>query len=102
MAKTNTTEILEALAADIGDNVYIDISKWHLYLSDAKLHTIVAEKMYPLLTANSVDEDRVTAALQSIHVKIGGGRKEISLLDLLPLQCQVSLVDILEKYQAEF
>ncbi|MBF2064001.1 MAG: DUF3181 family protein [Calothrix sp. C42_A2020_038] len=99
MANTNTTELLEALAAEIGDNIYIDIAKWHLYLSNAKLHTVVAEQMYPLLTSKSVDEDRVTQVLQSIQIKIGGGRRELPLIDLLPLQCQVNLVDILEKFQ---
>ena len=101
MAKTNTTELLEALAGEIGENVYMDIAKWHLYLSDAKMHTVVAEKMYPLITSNSVNEDRVIEVLSSIPVKIGGGKRELSLIDLLPLQCQVSLVDILEKYQRE-
>ncbi|BDA70422.1 hypothetical protein RIVM261_072790 [Rivularia sp. IAM M-261] len=99
MANTNTTELLEALAAEIGENIYIDIAKWHLYLSNAKLHTVVAEKMYPLLTSKSISEDRVIQVLQSISVKIGGGRRELPLVDLLPLQCQVNLVDILEKFQ---
>lgn len=102
MAKTNTTEILEALAAEIGENVYIDIAKWHLYLSDAKLHKVVAEKVYPLVTASkAVEEQDVIQVLESIPVKIGGGRKELPLINLLPLQCQVNLVDILEKYQKE-
>jgi hypothetical protein len=48
-----------------------------------------------------VNEDQVIAVLESITVKVGGGRKELSLIDLLPLQCQVALVDILEKYQRE-
>lgn len=99
MAEISTSEILESLAAEIGENVYIDIAKWHLFLADAKLHTVVAEQMYPLLTTNTVDEDRVMKVLASISVKIGGGRREIPLSDLLPLQCQVNLVDILEKYQ---
>ncbi len=101
MAKTNTAELLEALAAEIGENVYIDVAKWHLYLSNAKLHTVVAEQLYPLITSNTVNEDRVTQVLQSILVKIGGGKRELPLIDLLPLQCQVNLVDILEKYQRE-
>ncbi|MBE9050046.1 DUF3181 family protein [Nostocales cyanobacterium LEGE 11386] len=101
MAQTNTTELLEALAAEIGEAVYMDIAKWHLYLSDAKLHTVVAEQMYPLVTAKSVNEDRVITVLSSIPVKIGGGRRELPLIDLLPLQCQVNLVDILEKFQRE-
>ncbi|ADI64544.1 DUF3181 family protein [Trichormus azollae] len=99
MAKTNTTELLEALAAEIGENIYIDIAKWHLYLADAKLHNVVAEKLYPLITDRKVNENRVIQILESIPVKIGGGRKELALIDLLPLQCQVNLVDILEKYQ---
>jgi hypothetical protein len=101
MAKTSTTELLEALAAEIGDNIYIDIAKWHLYLSNAKLHTIVAEQLYPLITSNTVTEDRVIQVLESIPVKIGGGRRELPLIELLPLQCQVNLVDILERYQRE-
>ncbi|MDZ8086427.1 DUF3181 family protein [Nostoc sp. DedQUE12b] len=102
MAKTNTTELLEALAAEIGENVYIDVAKWHLYLSNAKLHTVVAEQLYPLITSNAVNEDRVLQVLGSIPVKIGGGKREVPLIDLLPLQCQVTLVDILEKYQRDF
>lgn len=102
MAPTNTTELLEALAAEIGESVYIDIAKWHLYLSDAKLHTVVAEQVYPLITASKpVDEEDVIEVLQSIPVKIGGGRRELPLIDLLPVQCQITLVDILEKYQQE-
>ncbi|AUB39114.1 Protein of unknown function DUF3181 [Nostoc flagelliforme CCNUN1] len=101
MAKTNTTELLEALAAEIGENVYIDVAKWHLYLSNAKLHTVVAEQLYPLITSNAVNEDRVLQVLGSIPVKIGGGKREIPLIDLLPLQCQVALLDILEKYQRD-
>ncbi|BAZ06118.1 DUF3181 family protein [Calothrix sp. NIES-3974] len=99
MANINTTEILESLAAEIGENIYIDISKWHLYLADAKLHTVVAEKMYPLLAENNVNENLVVDILGSINVKIGGGRRELPLIDLLPMQCQVNLVDILEKFQ---
>lgn len=99
MAKTNTTEVIEAIAAEIGENVYMDIAKWHLYLSDAHLHTVLAEQLYPMLTSNSLDEDRVLQVLQNIPVKIGGGKREIPLVDLLPRQAQVSLMDILEKYQ---
>ena len=101
MTKTNTTELLETLAAEIGESVYIDIAKWHLYLADAKLHHIVAEKLYPLITSKDVNEDKLIKVLESITVKVGGGRNELSLINLLPLQCQVTLVDIVEKYQRE-
>ena len=97
----NTTEVMEALAAEIGENVYIDVAKWHLYLANAKLHTVVAEQMYPLISENSITEDRVEKVLQSIPVKIGGGKKELSLLDLLPSQSLVDITEILEKFQRE-
>lgn len=78
MAKTNTSELLEKLAAEIGENIYIDIAKWHLYLADAKLHKVVAEQVYPLISAGkSVEEEDVIQVLQSIPVKVGGGRREI-------------------------
>lgn len=95
---TNTSEIIEALASEIGESVYIDVAKWHLYLSDAHLHTVLAEQLYPILNSSSLDENSVMQLLQNTPVKIGGGRKEVALIDLLPLQCQVNLMDILEKY----
>jgi hypothetical protein len=98
MAKTNTTETIEALAADIGKNVYMDIAKWHLYLSDARLATVVAERVYPLLASNTLDESRVLQILEEIPVQLGG-KREVPLIDLLPTRCQVNLMDLLEEYQ---
>ena len=95
----NNTEALEALAAEIGENIYIDVAKWHLYLSDAHLHTILADRLYPLLLDNSLSEDEVLAILREIPVKLGGGRAELPLIDLLPVQCQANLLDLLEDYQ---
>ena len=100
MAKS-TSEIIEAIAAEIGENVYIDIAKWHLYLADAKLHTLLAEQLYPILTARSLSEDRVQQVLQNIPVKLGGGKKEVPLIDLVPARGQTDLMEILQKYQDE-
>lgn len=99
MAKTNTTESIEALAAEIGQNVYMDIAKWHLYLSDAHLATVVAERVYPLLTNKTLDESEVVQILEDIRVQLGGGKKQVPLIDLLPTRCQVNLMDILEEFQ---
>lgn len=98
MANLSTTEAIETLAAEIGENVYIDVAKWHLYLKDAHLHTTLAQQIYPLLT-NTLKEDQITQILQNIPVKLGGGKREVPLSDLLPMQCQVNLMDILEEYQ---
>ena len=96
----NTREI-EALAAKIGENVYIDVAKWHLYLNDAHLHTVVAEKVYGILEEDSLSEDAVTNVLQSIPIKLGGGKTELPLNELLPMQCKMTLLDLLEEYQKD-
>lgn len=101
MARTSTSEAIESLAAEIGENVYIDVAKWHLYLADAHLHTVLAERFYPMLTANSLSEAEVQKVLQSIPVKLGGGKREVPLADLLPMQCQVNLMDLLEEFQRD-
>ncbi|MGF1480311.1 MAG: DUF3181 family protein [Cyanophyceae cyanobacterium] len=100
MANPGTTQEIEALAAEIGENIYMDVAKWHLYLSDAHLHTTVAERVYPLL-AQSISETEVLKVLAGITVQLGGGRKELPLVELLPMQCQVNLIDLLEEYQRQ-
>ncbi|MFM9265707.1 DUF3181 family protein [Tychonema sp. BBK16] len=95
----NTTQAIESLAAEIGENVFIDIAKWHLYLRDAHLHTVVAEQLYSMLEDGNLDADRVEQVLQSIPVKLGGGKREVPLADLIPMQCQVKLMDVLEEFQ---
>ncbi len=95
----NTTQAIESLAAEIGENVYIDIAKWHLYLSDAHLHTVVAQQLYQMLEDGDLDADRVAQVLQGIPVKLGGGKREVPLADLIPMQCQVQLMDVLEEFQ---
>ncbi|MCT7948217.1 DUF3181 family protein [Ancylothrix sp. C2] len=99
MAKVNTTESVEALAAEIGENVYIDIAKWHLYLREAHLHTVLAQQLFPLLEKNGVNEDEVLRILQGTIVKLGGGKRELPLSDLVPVQAQVQLMDVLEEFQ---
>ncbi|MEG4119348.1 DUF3181 family protein [Microcoleus sp. N9_B4] len=95
----NTTQAIESLAAEIGENVYIDIAKWHLYLNDAHLHTVVAEQLYSMLEDGDLDADKVAQVLQGIPVKLGGGKREVPLADLIPMQCQVQLMDVLEEFQ---
>jgi Protein of unknown function (DUF3181) len=101
MAYINSTEAIESLAASIGDNVYIDVAKWHLYLRDAHLAKPLAEQLYPLLNQKMVNADQVQAILKGIAVKLGGGKMEVALADLLPMQSQVHLMDVLEEYQRD-
>lgn len=99
MPNQNTTEAIEALAAEIGENIYIDVAKWHLYLREAHLHSMLAERLYPLIDEGNLNQDEVLQILQSIPVKLGGGKREIPLVDLLPTQCQKNLMNLLEEFQ---
>lgn len=101
MSNGSTTQIIESLAAEIGDKVYIDIAGWHLYLSDAKLHTSLAEKFYPILTEEVPSESKVVEILQGIPIKLGAGRKELPLIDLLPIQCQTELIEVLTDFRQQ-
>lgn len=98
MVNEQRTQTVESLAAEIGENIYIDVAKWHLYLADAHLHTVVAEKVYPMIENEEVSEDAVIDILRQISVSLGAGRKEVPLLELLPIQCQMNLVDLLEEF----
>jgi hypothetical protein len=97
----NSSEAIEKLAAEIGERIYIDVAKWHLYLADAHLHTVLAEQLYPLVVKREVTDTPVTNILQSIPVQLGGGRRELPLSDLIPMQGQVDLIDLLEEFQQE-
>ncbi|MBI4784708.1 MAG: DUF3181 family protein [Oscillatoriophycideae cyanobacterium NC_groundwater_1537_Pr4_S-0.65um_50_18] len=94
-----SSEAIEKLAGAIGENVYMDVAKWHLYLRDAHLHTALAEQLYPLLSKGSVLEDQVLDILKGISIKLGGGKREVPLSDLLPMQSQVHLMDVIEEFQ---
>lgn len=58
------TRNLEKLASEIGENIYIDIAKWHLYLANAHLHTQLAEQLCPLLDQGDFSESDVQQVLQ--------------------------------------
>ena len=92
-------ETLEKLAANIGEAVYLDIAKWHLYLNDAKLHTLVAQRLYPLVVDDRIGEGDVTMVLRDITVPVGGGRHQMPLMDLIPTGCMGDLLRVLEDFQ---
>jgi len=102
MAKVPSNPDIEQLAAAIGKEVYIDVARWHLYLRDAHLHTVLAERLAPQVMAGKVDENAVTEILQGIPVKVGGGRKELPLVDLLPMQSLLNLLDVLEEFSRKW
>ncbi|MGL5034552.1 MAG: DUF3181 family protein [Microcystaceae cyanobacterium] len=98
MTNTASTREIESLAAEIGESIYIDVAKWHLFLAEAHLHIPVAEAVYPLLSADLREQD-VTAVLQNISVSLGDGKRQLPLADLIPSNVQKRLFDLLEEYQ---
>ncbi|KPQ39554.1 MAG: Protein of unknown function (DUF3181) [Phormidium sp. OSCR] len=98
---TASTSEIEKLAAEIADKIYLDIAKWHLYLGDARLHVPLAERFYPLLESDNLSDTAVESVLREISVAVGGGRRELPLLDLLPMQGQRDLMDLLDAYQKD-
>ncbi|TVQ19682.1 MAG: DUF3181 family protein [Leptolyngbya sp. DLM2.Bin15] len=98
MTHPMSSEAIEKLAAEIGDQIYIDVAKWHLYLRDAKIHTSLSEQLYPLLESDPIDASAVEQILAHTMVTLGEQR-QVPLSDLVPTRIQGRLVDLLEDYQ---
>jgi hypothetical protein len=95
----SNSETIEQLAAAIGEEIYMDIAKWHLYLKDANLHTPLAESFYALISDQQfINESVITKVLNDTNIVIGGGKKQIPLFDLIPKQAQARLLEILENF----
>ncbi len=96
----STIEI-EALAAEIGEQIYIDVAKWHLFLAEAHLHLPLAEKIFPLLEEKKLTQDAVEHLLFTTMVSVGGGKHQLPLLEMLPTTRVDQLISLLKDYQAE-
>lgn len=101
MTYSATGEAIEALAREIGDKIYIDIAKWHLFLREAHLHTLLAERFYHLVSDGEVSDVSVHKVLADVQVKVGGGKRELPLTDLIPTSGVADLVDLLEEFQRD-
>jgi hypothetical protein len=99
MAYSPPAETIEALAANIGEVVYIDVAKWHLYLNDAKLHTLVAQRVYPMIEDNRISESDVMTVFQDIPIPLGAGKKQLPLADFIPSSCLPDLIRVLEDFK---
>lgn len=99
MPYSATGETIEALASEIGDKIYIDIANWHLFLREAHLHTLLAERLFHLVSDDEVNDVSVHKVLAEVQVKVGGGKRELALTDLIPTSGVADLVDVLEEFQ---
>jgi hypothetical protein len=93
---------IEQLAATIGEIAYIDVSKWHLYLRDAKLHVTLAERIMPEIEGGKhLSGDRLAEILNNISVPVGGGKRTLPLLDLIPPTAQANLKEAIDDFARE-
>ena len=99
MANSPSTPAIEALAAEIGENIYIDVAKWHLYLAEAHLHTPLAEQVYPLLLEDRLSRGELEKILGSLSVTLGEGKRQLPLLELIPASGVARLLALLTDYQ---
>lgn len=101
MAKfsSNKTTTLESLSAEIGDNIYLEIAKWHLYLSNARLHSVLAERVFPLIENDRLTAEAVETILRDIPVTIGGEKQELPIWNFLPQSGFQRLMNLLEDFQ---
>ncbi|MEL6322508.1 MAG: DUF3181 family protein [Cyanobacteria bacterium J06626_14] len=97
MSYASPGKTIDALATEIGENIYIDVANWHLFLKEAKLHTSLAEHLYPLLENDTVDESEIQTVLGQLSVKLGGGKRELPLSELVPSAGVSDLAGILEE-----
>ena len=93
----NNSEAIEKLAANLGEEIYIEIAKWRLYLNDAHLHIPLATKILTE-TSQEITQYQINTILTDIKIKVGGGKQEISLIDLIPNPELIKLEAIIQEF----
>ena len=87
---------INELANSIGDQLFIQVGKWNLYLGDAGL----AKDLAIECQANFEQGANFAAkkGLEAIEVKLGGGATSLPLSRLIPSNQLFELEEILEPY----
>lgn len=73
------------------------------FLKDARYDVGVANAIAARAASNGgkISADDVTAILKKVSVKLGAGKKELSLFDVMPARCVDDLVDISQRFARE-
>jgi hypothetical protein len=94
--------VFKDLASKIGDDIYIDVNGWHLFLKDVsaakdlKMHQALAQQIGEQASGGQLD---LKGLLEKVPVKIGGGKTKVSLLDAIPSAGVQDLERIVEDFQ---
>ena len=94
----STNQDIERLAGELGDQIYLDIAKWHLYLRDAKLHTLLADQLGPIAEAGKISESEIISTLNQTVIDLGGGKQKLPLSELIPVSGIRRVKDVLDDW----
>ncbi|KAK9861957.1 hypothetical protein WJX84_005949 [Apatococcus fuscideae] len=91
------------LAYDIGRDVYMDMNGWHLFLRDVnaghglKLNQALAQQL-GVEAGKLQEQSQLESLLKKVPVKLGGGKLQVSLYDVLPSSAVQDLQRIVEDF----
>ena len=90
-----------------GHDVYIDVSGWHLFLREVKaakglnLAQALAQQFGQDISSQKYSSSTLEQVLQKVPVKLGGGKAQLPLSDLLPSACMQDLERILADFEKD-
>ncbi|KAG7672260.1 hypothetical protein NADE_000066 [Nannochloris sp. 'desiccata'] len=96
----------EELSSKIGDQCYIDVQGWHLYLKDVKIAPgaaatvadALAEKLGSTIQGQGFSQSMLDSLMSQVPVKLGQGKSTLPLADVMPSSGVQDLAEICEKY----
>ncbi|WP_218079812.1 DUF3181 family protein [Anthocerotibacter panamensis] len=88
---------VETLAAALGQDVYLEIARWRLYLADAHLDVPLATQISLLMDDGLVSDAQIDAVLEHILVTLGDGNHQVPLAHFLPTNARRRLNQIVDE-----
>jgi len=91
----NPTQLRD-LEVKIADQIFIQVENWRLYLGDAGLAGELALECSVLSKRYPSCEKVAKEALGNVDVSLGSGKLKVKLIDLIPNEKILDLIEILE------
>lgn len=96
----------DSLADKIGQDCYVDVNGWHLYLRDVKIpggnFTLaqgLAQQLGPEVQGKGARGVDYQGLLKKVPMKFGGGKVTLPLNDVMPSGCMKDLEQICEQWE---
>jgi len=92
------------LTYKIGEEVYLDVSGWHVYAKDVRLqgdlrlNSVLARELGDLLVSGRYTDAAVDGLLDRLPVPLGGGPHRVPLAALVPKRCVMDLKDLCRRF----